>query len=148
MERNRKRKNGVTKEYISIQSTVNVTVSSQAEKKVGYIDKFMSLSLIHIYGNLVASCRSNQIIQAFEIDGRQLVNDNGWFESVSYTHLIKDYARKISGLEDATDESKRYADLIVDTSKGLSLIHISGLAVVLHWGKHDHLGCNSHEIET
>lgn len=42
MERNRKRKNGVTKEYISIQSTVNVTVSSQAEKKVGYIDKFMS----------------------------------------------------------------------------------------------------------
>ena len=35
MERNRKRKNGETKEYISIQSTVNVTVSSQAEKKVG-----------------------------------------------------------------------------------------------------------------
>ena len=33
---------------------------------------------------------------------------------------IKDYARKISGLEDATDESKRYADLIVDTSKGLT----------------------------
>lgn len=33
MERNRKRKNGATKEYISIQSTVNVTVSSQAEKK-------------------------------------------------------------------------------------------------------------------
>ena len=42
MERNRKRKNGATKEYISIQSTVNVTVSSQAEKRVGYIDKFMS----------------------------------------------------------------------------------------------------------
>ena len=42
MERNRKRKKGATKEYISIQSTVNVTVSSQAEKKVGYIDKFMS----------------------------------------------------------------------------------------------------------
>ena len=41
MERNRKRKNGATKEYISIQSTVNVTVSSQAEKRVGYIDKFM-----------------------------------------------------------------------------------------------------------
>ena len=41
MERNRKRKNGETKEYISIQSTVNVTVSSQAEKKVGYIDKFI-----------------------------------------------------------------------------------------------------------
>ena len=39
MERNRKRKNGATKEYISIQSTVNVTVSSQAEKRVGYIDK-------------------------------------------------------------------------------------------------------------
>lgn len=33
---------------------------------------------------------------------------------------IKDYARKISGLDDATDESKRYADLIVDTSKGLT----------------------------
>ena len=33
---------------------------------------------------------------------------------------IKDYASKISGLEDATDESKRYADLIVDTSKGLT----------------------------
>jgi len=42
MERNRKRKNGATKECISIQSTVNVTVSSQAEKRVGYIDKFMS----------------------------------------------------------------------------------------------------------
>lgn len=42
MERNRKRKNGATKEYISIQSTVNVTVLSQAEKRVGYIDKFMS----------------------------------------------------------------------------------------------------------
>ena len=42
MERNRKRKNGATKEYISIQSTVNVTESSQAEKRVGYIDKFMS----------------------------------------------------------------------------------------------------------
>ena len=39
MERNRKRKNGATKEYISIQSTVNVTVSSQAEKRVGYIVK-------------------------------------------------------------------------------------------------------------
>lgn len=38
----RARKNGATKEYISIQSTVNVTVSSQAEKRVGYIDKFMS----------------------------------------------------------------------------------------------------------
>lgn len=33
---------------------------------------------------------------------------------------IKDYARKISGLDDATDESKRYADFIVDTSKGLT----------------------------
>ena len=33
---------------------------------------------------------------------------------------IKDYARKISGLDDATDEIKRYADLIVDTSKGLT----------------------------
>ena len=42
MKRNRTSKNGETKEYISIQSTVNVTVSSQAEKKVGYIDKFMS----------------------------------------------------------------------------------------------------------
>ena len=42
MERNRKRKNGATKEYISIQSTVNVTVSSQAEKRVGYIDKSAS----------------------------------------------------------------------------------------------------------
>ena len=38
MKRNRTSKNGETKEYISIQSTVNVTVSSQAEKKVGYID--------------------------------------------------------------------------------------------------------------
>lgn len=28
-------------------------------------------------GNFVASCRGNQVIQAFEIDGRQLVNDNG-----------------------------------------------------------------------
>ena len=42
MKRNRTSKNGETKEYISIQSTVNVTVSSQAEKRVGYIDKFMS----------------------------------------------------------------------------------------------------------
>ena len=43
MERNRKKKEWSTKEYISIQSTVNVTVSSQAEKKeIGYIDKFMS----------------------------------------------------------------------------------------------------------
>lgn len=38
----RKRKKGATNECISIQSTVNVTVSSQAEKRVGYIDKFMS----------------------------------------------------------------------------------------------------------
>ena len=38
----RKRKKGATNEYISIQSTVNVTVSSKAEKRVGYIDKFMS----------------------------------------------------------------------------------------------------------
>ena len=42
MKRNRTSKNGETKEYISIQSTVNVTVSSQAEKRIGYIDKFMS----------------------------------------------------------------------------------------------------------
>lgn len=41
---------------------------------------------------------------------------------------IKDYARKISGLEDATDESKRYADLIVDTSKGLTAMIDSFLA--------------------
>lgn len=54
MERNRKRKNGVTKEYISIQSTVNVTVSSQAEKKVGYIDKFLTSSLKkHAFYNLL-----------------------------------------------------------------------------------------------
>ena len=38
----RKRKKGATNEYISILSTVNVTVSSKAEKRVGYIDKFMS----------------------------------------------------------------------------------------------------------
>ena len=35
MERNRKERMVTTKEYISIQSTVNVTVSSQAEKKLG-----------------------------------------------------------------------------------------------------------------
>ena len=46
MERNRKRKNGATKEYISIQSTVNVTVSSQAEKKVGYIETSLCPKLI------------------------------------------------------------------------------------------------------
>ena len=38
----RARKNREPKEHISVQSTVNVTVSSQAEKRVGYIDKFMS----------------------------------------------------------------------------------------------------------
>ncbi len=38
----RTRKNRCTKEYISIQSTVNVTVLSQAEKRNGYIDKFMT----------------------------------------------------------------------------------------------------------
>ena len=42
MKRNRTSKNGETKEYISIQSTVNVMVSSQAEKKVGYVGKFMT----------------------------------------------------------------------------------------------------------
>ena len=41
---------------------------------------------------------------------------------------IKDYARKISGLEDVTEESKRYADLIVDTSKGLTAMIDSFLA--------------------
>ncbi len=36
MERNRRRKNGATKEYISIQSTVNVTVSStKLKRKLG-----------------------------------------------------------------------------------------------------------------
>ena len=42
MERNRKRKNGATKEYISIQSIVYLSLSSKAEKRVGYIDKCMS----------------------------------------------------------------------------------------------------------
>ena len=41
---------------------------------------------------------------------------------------IKDYARKISGNEDATEDSKRYADLIVDTSKGLTSMIDSFLA--------------------
>lgn len=47
---------------------------------------------------------------------------------------IKDYARKISGLDDATDESKRYADLIVDTSKGLTaMIDSFGLLQISEW---------------
>ena len=41
---------------------------------------------------------------------------------------IKDYARKISGNEDATEENKRYADLIIDTSKGLTSMIDSFLA--------------------
>ena len=41
---------------------------------------------------------------------------------------IKDYARKISGNEATTEESKRYADLIVDTSKGLTSMIDSFLA--------------------
>ena len=42
MERNRKRKNGVTKEYISVQSTVSVTMSSSPNNRNGYIGKFMT----------------------------------------------------------------------------------------------------------
>lgn len=41
---------------------------------------------------------------------------------------IKDYARKINGNEDVTEECKRYADLIVDTSKGLTSMIDSFLA--------------------
>ena len=41
---------------------------------------------------------------------------------------IKDYARKIYGAEDTTEESKRYADLIVDTSKSLTSMIDSFLA--------------------
>ncbi len=48
---------------------------------------------------------------------------------------IKDYARKISGLDDATDESKRYADLIVDTSKRLDFYdrQFPGLLQISEW---------------
>lgn len=66
MERNRKRKNGATKEYISIQSTVNVTVSSQVEKRVGYIDKFMSKADFTArkkpYKELFEQCASGRLL--------------------------------------------------------------------------------------
>ena len=38
----RVRKNRETKEHISVQSTVNVTISSSANNRGGYIDKFMT----------------------------------------------------------------------------------------------------------
>ena len=126
MERNRKRKNGVTKEYISIQSTVNVTVSSQAEKKVGYIDKFMSkadftarngkqvcikeetheriMKFVNVVGKgqaTVASFIDNIINEHFAIHAAEIkaAFDEGLKAyPVSYTHLDV-YKRQVQGFK-------------------------------------------------
>lgn len=91
----RTRKNGETKERICVQSTVSVTVSSCANSRNGYIDKFMNKADFTARNGKQVCIREEtheRIMKFVSVVGKGQTNVASFIENIINEHFNIHYA--------------------------------------------------------
>lgn len=105
----RTRKNGEAKEHICVQSTVNVSVSTCANVKFGYVDKFMTNAGINTRpGKMINVSMANheRIAKFVNVVGKGKVSMTSYIENIINEHFNIHAAEIKAAFEEGLKEYK------------------------------------------